>query len=157
MPRTISLDAVDWQILGQLQKDGDLSNVELARRVGLTPPPCLRRVQLLKASGLIRGYRALLDPGALGYSVTSFAFVNLASQAEQDLAAFAARVTAWKQVRECWTLSGDIDFVMKSVTRDLAEFQAFVGELIATPNVRNVRTALTISQVKEAGLVPLDD
>lgn len=154
MPRSLQLDSLDWKILRELQADGGMTNVELARRVGLTPPPCLRRVRALQEAGLIDGFRALLNTQALGYSVICFAFVQLASQSGADLAAFSERVSAWPQVRECWTVSGDIDFVMKCVTTDLGTFQAFVGELTAAPNVRNVRTALTLSKVKDSGLVP---
>lgn len=156
MTRAMTLDDVDWKILAELQRDGALTNVELARRVGLTPPPCLRRVHALQEAGYIEGYRAILDAGRLGYSVICFAFVHLASQAEGDLAAFQARVAGWPNVRECWTLSGDIDFLMKCVTVDLPSLQAFVSELTATPNVRNVRTALALGKVKDEGLVPME-
>lgn len=155
MTRAMTLDDVDWKILAEVQRDGALTNVELARRVGLTPPPCLRRVHALQEAGYIEGYRAILDAGRLGYSVICFAFVHLASQAESDLAAFQARVAGWPNVRECWTLSGDIDFLMKCVTEDLPSLQAFVTELTATPNVRNVRTALALGKVKDEGLVPM--
>ena len=155
MTRAMILDDVDWKILAELQKDGGLTNVELARRVGLTPPPCLRRVHALQEAGYIEGYRAILDAGRLGYSVICFAFVHLASQAESDLAAFQERVAGWPNVRECWTLSGDIDFLMKCTTEDLPSLQAFVSELTATPNVRNVRTALALGKVKDEGLVPM--
>ncbi|MBN8534183.1 MAG: Lrp/AsnC family transcriptional regulator [Rhizobiales bacterium] len=154
MPRSIELDSLDWKILAELQADGSLTNVELARRVGLTPPPCLRRVRTLRDAGLIRGFRAILDTKALGYSVICFAFVQLASQSGADLAAFVKRAASMPQVRECWTMSGDIDFVMKCVTSDLGAFQNFVSELTAVPNVRNVRTALTLAKVKDEGLVP---
>jgi DNA-binding Lrp family transcriptional regulator len=156
MSRLVALDAIDWKILAQLQADGALTNVELARRVGLTPPPCLRRVHALQELGLIHGYRAILDAPRLGFSVVCFAFVHLASQAEGDLAAFQKRIAGWKTVRECWTLSGDIDFLMKCVTEDMQSLQAFVNELIATPNVRNVRTALALGQTKDEGLVPIE-
>ena len=155
MARPVILDALDWKILAELQADGSLSNVELARRVGLTPPPCLRRVQALREQGLIQSFRAMLDPVKLGYSVICFAFVHLASQTEFDLARFREKVETWPQVRECWTMSGDFDFLMKCVTGDLQEFQALVSDLVATPNVRNVRTALTLGLVKDAGLVPM--
>lgn len=155
MIRSPLLDALDWQILAELQADSSLTNVELARRVGLTPPPCLRRVQALREQGVIRGYRATLDAAKLGYSVVCFAFVHLASQTESDLAQFMERVASWASVRECWTMSGDFDFLMKCVTADLPSFQAFVSELTSVPNVRNVRTALTLGLVKDEGLVPM--
>lgn len=155
MLKSLELDAIDWKILGELQADGSLTNVELARRVGLTPPPCLRRVHALREAGFIRGYRAMLDAPQLGYSVVCFAFVHLASQAEGDLAAFAERIRLWPSIRECWTLSGDIDFLLKCVTKDLPSLQVLVADLTATPNVRNVRTALALGKLKDEGLVPV--
>lgn len=153
--RSADIDAIDWKILAELQADASLTNVELARRVGISPPPCLRRVRVLEEAGYIRGYRALLDGAALGYPVVCFAFVQLISQAEGDLTAFAARVGAWRTVRECWTLSGDIDFLLKCVTADLSALQGFVQELTATANVRTVRTALALGQVKDEPIAPL--
>lgn len=150
------LDAIDWKILKELQADGRITNVELASRVGISAPPCLRRVRTLEEMGVIRGYRALVSGEKLGYGVTVFAMVHLASQAEADLNAFAQRVRAWPVVRECYTVSGDFDFVMKCVAPDLTSFQAFVGDLTATPNVRNVRTVLTLNQVKDAPNVPME-
>ncbi|CEJ14461.1 Lrp/AsnC family transcriptional regulator [Phreatobacter sp. AB_2022a] len=150
------LDAIDWKILRELQADGRITNVELANRVGISAPPCLRRVRALEEMGVIRGYRGLIDGPKLGYGVTVFAMVHLASQAEADLNAFVAKVRGWPIVRECHTVSGDFDFVMKCVAPDLASFQAFVGELTATPNVRNVRTVLTLNQVKDEAAVPME-
>lgn len=155
MLKPLDLDAIDWKILAELQADGSLTNVELARRVGLTPPPCLRRVHALREAGFIRGYRAMLDAPMLGYTVVCFAFVHLASQAENDLAAFAERIRTWPSIRECWTLSGDIDFLLKCVTKDLPSLQVLVADLTATPNVRNVRTALALGHLKDNGLVPM--
>lgn len=149
-------DALDRKILKELQDDGRMSNVDLARRVGISPPPCLRRVRALEQSGFITGYRALLDPKALGYEVTAFAMVHLASQAEPDLAAFESFVRGQPLVRECWMLSGEIDFLLKCVTPSLAAFQSLVAELTAAPNVRNVKTSLTLRNSKDAPTVPLD-
>jgi DNA-binding Lrp family transcriptional regulator len=150
------LDAIDWAILRELQADGSITNVELARRVGLSAPPCLRRVRALEETGIIKAYRALLDPKALGYEVVCFAMVQLASQKQSDLAAFQSRMKDWPAVRECWTLSGDIDFILKCVAPNLGAFQAFVTELTELPNVRNVRTALTLDLVKDEPLVPIE-
>ncbi len=149
-------DAIDRQILKELQDNGRMSNVELARRVGISPPPCLRRVRALEKAGLISGYRALLNAKSLGYEVTAFAMVHLASQAEGDLAAFEAFVRGQPLVRECWMLSGEIDFLLKCVAPSLPAFQALVAELTAAPNVRNVKTSLTLRNSKDAPIVPLD-
>jgi DNA-binding Lrp family transcriptional regulator len=150
------LDAIDWKILAELQEDGRITNVELARRVGISAPPCLRRVRALEEAGYIRGYRALLDEKRLGYEVTIFALVHLSSQAETDLAAFEAFVKAQPLVRECWMLSGEVDFILKCVAPDLKTFQAFVSELTGAPHVRNVKTSLTLRVSKDAPIVPME-
>ena len=150
------LDAIDWMILKELQDDGRMTNVELARRVGISAPPCLRRVRALEEAGLIRGYRALLDEKELGFEVTMFAMVHLSSQAEADLSAFEAFVRAQPIVRECWMLSGEIDFILKCVAPTLTAFQAFVAELTAAPHVRNVKTSLVLRNAKDAAMVPLE-
>ena len=151
-----TLDAIDWKILKEMQDDGRITNVELARRVGISAPPCLRRVRALEEAGYIKGYRALLDEKKLGYEVTVFAMVHLSSQAETDLIAFENFVRAQPLVRECWMLSGEIDFVLKCVAPDLKTFQDFVNELTAAPHVRNVKTSLTLRTSKDAAMVPME-
>jgi len=150
------LDAIDWNILKELQDEGRITNVELARRVGISAPPCLRRVRALEEAGFIRGYRALLDEKLLGYEVTVFAMVHLSSQAETDLLAFEQFVRNAPLVRECWMLSGEIDFVLKCVAPDLKTFQAFVTELTGAPHVRNVKTSLTLRNSKDSAMVPME-
>jgi DNA-binding Lrp family transcriptional regulator len=153
---TARLDAIDLKILRELQDDGRITNVELARRVGISAPPCLRRVRALEEAGYVRGYRALLDEKLLGFEVTVFAMVHLSSQAEADLVAFESFVRAQPLVRECWMLSGEIDFILKCVAPDLRTFQAFVAELTAAPHVRNVKTSLTLRVSKDAAMVPFE-
>ena len=150
------LDAIDLKILAELQRDGRITNVELSRRVGISAPPCLRRMRALEEAGIIRGYRALLDEKKLDYEVAVFAMVHLVSQAEADLVAFEERVRAWPLVRECWMLSGEVDFILKCVAPDLATFQQFVTELTGAPNVRNVKTALSLRRSKDEAMVPLE-
>jgi DNA-binding Lrp family transcriptional regulator len=150
------LDAIDRNILKELQADGRITNVELARRVGISAPPCLRRVRALEEAGFVKGYRGLLDEKKLGYEVTIFAMVHLSSQAETDLAAFENFVRGQPLVRECWMLSGEIDFVLKCVAPDLKTFQAFVEKLTSAPNVRNVKTSLVLRQSKDAAIVPME-
>jgi DNA-binding Lrp family transcriptional regulator len=152
---TIELDQIDLAILRELQADGRMTNVELARRVGISAPPCLRRVRALEESGVITGYRALVDPRAIGLSVIFFVFVQLDQQTEGELAAFGARAAEWRAVRECWTLSGETDFLLKCIAADLQAFQEFVGELTATPNIRNVRSSLALTPVKDAPLAAM--
>jgi DNA-binding Lrp family transcriptional regulator len=113
-------------------------------------------VRALEQGGYITGYRALLDPKRLGYEVTVFAMVHLTSQAEADLNAFEEFVRGQSLVRECWMLSGEVDFILKCVAPDLKTFQAFVGDLTAAPLVRNVKTSLTLRNSKDAPIVPLE-
>jgi DNA-binding Lrp family transcriptional regulator len=149
-------DSVDRQILSELQTNGRMTNVELARRVGLTAPPCLRRVRSLEDDGTIEGYHAALDPARLGYAITVFAMVSLKSQAEADLQAFERHVAALDPVRECHMLNGEIDFLLKIVARDLQEFQAFLTtSLTPAPNVASVKTSLTIRRAKHLPGVPV--
>lgn len=151
-----TLDDIDCRILAELQRDGRITNVELARRIGISAPPCLRRVRALEAAGFVRGYRAEVDTALLGFGVTVFALVGLHSQAEDDLRAFEKRVEAWPEVRECYMLNGDIDFILKCVAPDLAKFQEFLTRrLTPAPNVAHVRTSLTIRQSKNLAGVPL--
>ena len=150
------LDATDWRILKELQANGRITNVELARKVGISPPPCLRRVRALEQSGMIAGYFALLDEKTIGFEVIAFAMVGLHSQAEADLRAFENRVLAWPLVRECYMLSGEADFLLKCVAPDLTAFQDFIiDELTAAPNVASVKTTLVIRRVKFEPGVPV--
>lgn len=151
------LDSIDWAILKELQADGSITNVELARRVGLSAPPCLRRVRALESAGIIKAYRAVLDPKALGFEIVCFAMVQLDIQGRKELQEFEQRIKEWSMVRECWTLSGDIDFILKCVASNLGAFQTFVSDLTELPNVRNVRTALTLELIKDEPLVPIED
>ncbi|MCK0196767.1 Lrp/AsnC family transcriptional regulator [Ancylobacter sp. 6x-1] len=150
------IDDIDANILRELQADGRITNVELSRRVGISAPPCLRRVRSLEEEGFIKGYRALLDEKKLGFDLMAFAMVHLVSQAEADLTAFAERVERWPLVRDCWMLSGETDFILLCVAPDLRSFQNFVHELTGAPNVRNVKTALTLRQSKDAAIVPME-
>jgi DNA-binding Lrp family transcriptional regulator len=151
-----NLDEIDLKILSEIQADGRITNVELAKRVGISPPPCLRRVRSLEEEGYIQGYRGLLDPRRLGFDVTVFAAVHLSSQADADLRAFEAFVRKEPLVRECWMLSGEVDFILKCVAPDMATFQDFVTHLTAAPHVRNVRTSLVLHNSKYEAAVPLE-
>lgn len=150
------LDKTDLSILALLQEDGRTSNVELARRVGLTAPPCLRRVKALEQSGIIKSYHAALNGPALGYTITVFAMVSLKSQAERDLKAFEDHVATLPEVRECHMLNGEIDFLLKVVARDLQSFQTFLTtHLTSAPNVASVKTSLTIRTSKNEPGIPV--
>jgi DNA-binding Lrp family transcriptional regulator len=151
------LDPIDRKILAELQADGRMTNVELAKRVGISAPPCLRRVRTLEEAGFIRGYHAKVDPRELGFEVQVFAMVGLQSQAEADLSAFEARCRAWPLVRECHMLNGEVDFILKCVAPDLSTFQSFLTEqLTAADNVASVKTSLVIRCAKDDPGVPFD-
>ncbi|MCH7860411.1 Lrp/AsnC family transcriptional regulator [Sphingomonas sp. NPDC092331] len=149
-------DDIDIRILGLLQDNGRMTNVELAERVGLTAPPCLRRVRALEQQGAITGYHAALDPAALGYNLTVFAMVSLKSQAEADLRAFEQMMADIPEVRECHMLNGEIDFILKIVAPDLQSFQHILTtRLTPAPNVEHVKTSLTIRTSKALPGVPV--
>ena len=151
------LDEIDRKILAELQDDGRMTNVELARRVGISAPPCLRRVRTLEEAGYIRGYHADVNPRELGFEVQVFAMVGLHSQAEADLSAFETRCRNWPLVRECHMLNGEIDFILKCVAPDLSSFQTFLTEdLTSAPNVASVKTSLVIRCAKDKPGVPFE-
>jgi len=152
----IKLDQIDLQILEQLQDAGRLTNVELAQSVGLTAPPCLRRMRALEDNGIITAYHATIDPAKMGFTITVFAMVSLKSQAESDLQAFEDHVQKLPEVRECYMLNGEIDFMLKVVAKNLQQFQKFLtSELTAAPNVASVKTSLTIRSAKNLPGVPI--
>lgn len=154
---TTKLDDIDRKILAELQADGRMTNVELAKRVGISAPPCLRRVRTLEEAGYIRGYHADVDARELGFEVQVFAMVGLQSQAQADLTAFEESCRDWPLVRECHMLNGEVDFILKCVAPDLSSFQNFLtGELLTTPNVASVKTSLVIRAAKDDPGVPFD-
>ena len=147
---TTKLDEIDRKILAELQADGRMTNVELAKRVGISAPPCLRRVRTLEETGYIRGYHADVDARELGFEVQVFAMVGLLSQAQSDLTAFEDACRDWPLVRECHMLNGEVDFILKCVAPDLSSFQTFLtGELLTTQNVASVKTSLVIRAAKD--------
>ncbi len=151
------LDPIDRMILAELQADGRMTNVELSKRVGISAPPCLRRVRTLEENGYIKGYHAEVNAKELGFEVQVFANVGLASQAESDLSAFEAKCKSWPLVRECHMLNGEVDFILKCVAPDLSSFQTFLtGELLTTPNVASVKTSLVIRGEKDEPGVPFE-
>ncbi len=152
----VKLDDIDCRILEKLQDNGRITNVELAEKVGITAPPCLRRVRALEDAGYIKGYHADLDAASMGFGLTVFAMVGLHSQAESDLQAFEAMVADWPLVRETYMLNGEIDFILKIVARDLAQFQTFLTtKLTSAPNVDSVKTSLSIRCAKNLNGVPV--
>src|SRR5712671_5004130 len=154
--RRIRLDRIDRGILRNLVTEARMTNVELARRVGISAPPCLRRVRALEEAGIIRGYHADLAPEVLGYAVTVFAQVGLSSQADSDLKAFERLVSTWPEVREAYMLAGETDFLLKIVAPDWDSYQRFLSaKLTAAPNVNQVKSALVLRVSKSLPGVPL--
>src|SRR5690242_20810844 len=151
------LDSIDIRILSELQANGRITNVELSRRAKITAPPCLRRMRALEKAGYIRGYHADLDPKRLGFEVSAYVFVGLSSQADGDLRRFEEQVRSWPEVRECYMLSGEVDFLLKCVAKDLSSFQAFVtSTLTAARSVASVKSSLVIRPTKREPGVPIE-
>jgi len=149
------LDAIDRRILIELQEDGRMTNVELARRAGISAPPCLRRVRALEESGLIRGYHADTDPQLLGWEITFFAIVGLESQKEAVLSEFERTVASWPEVRECHMIRGGGDFLLRLVARDTAHENQLTTRLTGAERVSRVQTLQTIRTSRNLAGVPL--
>jgi DNA-binding Lrp family transcriptional regulator len=155
MPR-VKLDDIDLNILRELQLDGRITNVDLAGKVGVSPPPCLRRVRALEEAGIILGYYTSLSMPELGFNVNVFAQVGLTTQAEPDLVAFETLVQSWAEVRECYMLAGETDFLLKVVAEDWETYQSFViNKLTVAPNVGHVKSSLAIRSSKVLPGVPV--
>ncbi|MBG1231040.1 Lrp/AsnC family transcriptional regulator [Aestuariivirga litoralis] len=149
-------DTIDWKILKELQREGRISNVDLAGRVGLSPPPTLRRVQALEEGGYISGYRARLASAKLGYGAQVIALVGLKSQAEHEMREFEKRAKAWPIVRECYAVSGSADYILKCAGRDLQSINSFILDALAkAPNVESVKTSHIVRVAKDEPEVPL--
>jgi DNA-binding Lrp family transcriptional regulator len=154
--RRVKLDRIDLQILQDLQDDGRMTNVELARRAGISAPPCLRRVRALEEAGYIKGYHARLDGEALGFEVTFFALVGLNGQSDAILSGFEAQVGHWPEVRECHMARGPHDFVLLLVARNTAHENDLTQRLTAVANVSTVQTIQVIRTSKARPGVPID-
>ena len=151
----VELDAKDIAILIEFQDNGRISNNELAFRVGISPPQCLRRLRALRDQGVIKGVRALVDPKLLNYELVLLAMIQLHSRAQRRLNEFERFVNGQMNVRQSWLLSGDIDYLLKVVARDLTDILQFISTLTSVPNVRAIRTSLVLRNIIDAALVPL--
>jgi DNA-binding Lrp family transcriptional regulator len=149
------LDSIDRRILAELQADGRMTNVELARRAGISAPPCLRRVRRLEEAGVIRGYHADSDPQKLGWEIVFFAVVGLESQRESVLSAFEQLVATWPEVRECHMIRGGGDFLLKLVARDTAHENQLTQRLTGSATVSRVQSLQTIRTSRNLAGVPL--
>jgi DNA-binding Lrp family transcriptional regulator len=151
------LDRIDLNILNDLQNDGRLTNVELAKRAGISAPPCLRRVKNLEDQDIIQSYHADLNAQALGFGVTIFAEVALSSQNDADLRVFEEQVQKWPMVRECYMVTGGSDFLLKIVAKDFDAYQNFLSvELSTMIKVAQIKTRMVIRTAKKLSGVPLE-
>jgi len=152
----ISLDRTDLQLLAELQREGRLTNADLAERVHLSPSACLRRVQRLERDGVLRGYRAELDPERLGLGLQAFVRVQLGRHDAASIDAFAALVNAWDEVVACHALTGDMDYLLHVIVRDLEHFSRFLlDRLLAQAGVADVNSSFVLRTVKAYAGVPL--
>ena len=155
LAEAFEMDAIDRRILAELQADGRMTNVELARRAGISAPPCLRRVRRLEEAGIIRGYHADTDPQKLDWEIVFFAIVGLDSQKEVVLTAFEQFVGRWPEVRECHMIRGGGDFLLRLVARDTAHENQLTQRLTGAPAVTRVQTLQTIRTSRDLAGVPL--
>jgi DNA-binding Lrp family transcriptional regulator len=151
----ISLDDIDRRILAELQEDGRMTNVELARRAGISPPPCLRRVRRLEEAGYIQGYHAQTDGQKLGWQIAFFVIVGLESQKQTILNEFETLVAGWPEVRECHMIRGGGDFLLKLVARDAAHENQLTARLTGSTHVAKVQTLQTIRTSRAVAGVPI--
>jgi DNA-binding Lrp family transcriptional regulator len=152
----LKLDRIDRQILRDLQENGRMTNVELAKNAGISAPPCLRRVRHLEEQGLIRSYHAVIDPAAMGYPVTVMAMVKLNNVGEGDLKKFEQKLESWDMVREAHMMTGEFDFLLKIVAKDWDDYQQFLtNELVNAAGVSTVKSSLSVKLAKSKAGVPI--
>ena len=152
----MQLDSIDLKILGELQQDGSVTNVELARRVHLSPSPCLVRVKALESAGVIQRYVALADPKAIGLGVNVFISISLKEQAKESLAEFERRIAEHDEVMECYLMTGDSDYLIRVAVRDIAELERFIlDQLTPIPGIEKIRSSFALKQVRYKTALPL--
>ncbi|CAO5676160.1 MAG: Leucine-responsive regulatory protein [Holosporales bacterium] len=151
------LDKIDLKILSELQSNGRITNIDLSKRVGISAPPCLRRVKNLEDAGIISSYHATLNAPVLGFTVTIFCEIGLNSQNESDLRSFEEVVQSWPLVRECYMITGGYDFLIKIVTHDFDEYQQFLSAHLARlENVNQIKTRMVVRNGKKQYGVPVE-
>ena len=152
----MSLDAIDIRILSELQQDGGLSNVELARRVNLSPSPCLMRVRALEKQGVIRQYVALADPQALGLGLNVFISISLKEQSKAALADFESRIAEHDEVMECYLMTGDSDYLIRVAVANMAALERFIlDQLTPITGVEKIRSSFALKQVRYKTALPM--
>ncbi len=151
------VDNTDLKILRILQDEGRISNLDLAKKISMSPPPTLRRVRDLEQGGYIDEYRANINPAKLGFDLTVWIFISLKNQNEESLREFEKLVWGWEQVRECYMLNGEVDFILKCISKNMEEFNQFLtNQVTSYENISSVKTAFAIKTTKSLGKVPLD-
>jgi DNA-binding Lrp family transcriptional regulator len=154
----LTLDAIDWRILGRLQDNARLSNVELAHAVHLSPSPCLARVRRLEKSGLIKRYVTLLDALSLGLTVSVFIQVRLERQVESALEIFERQIESRPEVMECYLMTGDSDYLLRVLVADVQALERFILDFLARiPGVGNIKSSFALKQVKYKTALPLPE
>ena len=152
----MNLDATDLRILEQLQADASLSNVALAKRVHLSPSPCLARVRALEKAGLIRQYVALLDAQQLGLHLNVFISISLKQQNRETLEAFEQRIVLRDEVMECYLMTGDADYLLRVAVPDMPALERFILDRLAPiPGVEKIRSSFALKQVRYKTALPL--
>jgi len=156
MPK-VTLDTTDRRILEQLQADGRLSNQELAERVSLSPSPCLRRVRALERAGVIRRYAAVLDAQQVGLGLLAYVSVKLEKRGKMPVDQFTRAVESWPEVIACYSMTGDMDYLMRVQIEDLEHYSRFImDKLLKQPGVIDIRTNFVLERVKETTVLPLE-
>ena len=153
----MQIDAIDRKILKSLQADGRISNVDLAAHVHLSAPQCFRRVRSLEERGILRGYRAEVDPEAIGYGVTAYVSVSIGGGDFGRVRDVEADIRAFPQILECFSVSGEDDYLLKVVARDLKALSSFLtDQLMQVPGIDDVRSMICLEQIKAASPLPVD-
>ncbi|MBI5279709.1 MAG: Lrp/AsnC family transcriptional regulator [Burkholderiales bacterium] len=152
----MQLDALDLRILSELQQDGSLTNVELARRVHLSPSPCLTRVKALEAAGVIERYVALASAKALGLGLNVFINISLKEQSKAALAEFERRIAEHDEVMECYLMTGESDYLIRVVVADIAALERFIlDQLTPIAGIEKIRSSFALKQVRYKTALPL--
>jgi len=151
-----NLDAIDVRIIAAVQNDGRISINDLAEKVGLSPSPCARRLRILEEKGVIKGYTAMIDQTKVGLPVSAFASIKLERQREEDLDRFAKAVAGWPEVVDCYLMTGQRDYLMRIVVRDLQAYETFIkSKLTRLEGIASIETSFALDQVKRAEVLPI--
>jgi len=151
-----SLDVIDVRIIAAVQNDGRISINDLAEKVGLSPSPCARRLRILEEKGVIKGYAAMIDQTKVGLPVSAFASIKLERQREEDLDRFARAVAGWPEVVDCYLMTGQRDYLMRIVVKDLQAYETFIkSKLTRLEGIASIETSFALDQVKRAEVLPI--